>query len=88
MRSVFVVVGHPFMQMDSACLDFLCSALACIFVRFSETLAGRASGTGFYFYHTDIFGAEGQVRGHQGPFILGDITWEGFVFHTASGASE
>jgi hypothetical protein len=31
-----------------------------------------------------VFGDEGQVRGHQGPFIITDITGVWFAFHTAS----
>jgi hypothetical protein len=35
-----------------------------------------------------VFGEEGQVRRHQGPFLSPDITGVGFSFQTASVTSE
>ena len=34
-----------------------------------------------------VFGHEGQIGGHKGPFVVTDITGVGFPFHTASVAS-
>jgi hypothetical protein len=34
-----------------------------------------------------LFGHEGPIRGHQGPFVVTHISGIGFAFHTASVAS-